>query len=116
MSDSVLMPIGGELRPQTYQVVLFDLEIVVRVAVTSSVEPEFFPQTRPTTVDVEDVDLGVSDWRQLADREVAFPPDQDAAFYWLASTTTSRSTASPSVRCTETRSGRTSTSGSISGA
>lgn len=86
MSERVLAPLGGTLRALTYEedgrrLVLFDIEIPVRVAISSPVDPEFLPGTRPMAVEVEGLDLGVFDWRHLAAREVSFPADQDGAFY-----------------------------------
>ena len=91
MSVRVLVPFGGELRPRPYPdpepgdpILLFDIEIPVRVALSSPVAPAFFPRPEPTTcVSLEDVDLGVSDWRQLEDKLIAFPkdPELDAAVY-----------------------------------
>jgi hypothetical protein len=89
MSDPVLVPLGGRLLPQAFPkavsadpVLLFDIEIPIRVAVSSPVGPAFFPR-RPTRVSIEDVDLGVSDWRQLSGKDIAFPAsaEWDAAVY-----------------------------------
>src|SRR5262245_25113843 len=91
MPDEVLVPLGGRLLPQTFPdaepgepSVLFEVEIPVRVDVSSPVAPAFFPRSdRTTVVSVEDVDLGVPDWRQLAGREVVIPAgaELDAAVY-----------------------------------
>jgi hypothetical protein len=91
MPEEVLVPLGGRLLPRAFPapepgdpVLLFDIEIPVRVEVTSPVAPAFFPRPdRTTVVSVEDVDLGVEDWRQLAGREVVLPEGAglDAAVY-----------------------------------
>ena len=91
MPDDVLVPLGGRLIPRAFPdpepgdpVLLFDLEIPVRIAISSPIAPAFFPRTdRTTVVSVEDVDLGVADWRELAGREVVIPRDAelDAAVY-----------------------------------
>jgi hypothetical protein len=95
MSAQVLVPLGGERRPITdpdpepgEPPLLFDIEIPVRVAGSSPVGPSFFrrPAGPPTTrVSLEDVDLGVSDWRQLAGKDIAFPGGAalDAAAVYL---------------------------------
>jgi hypothetical protein len=90
MSKQVLVPLGGRLQPQVWDPdpddpeVLFDIEIPIRVDVSSDVDREFFAHPdRTTVVSLEDVDLGVSDWRQLPGKDVVFPKDQelDAAVY-----------------------------------
>lgn len=91
MSERVLWPLGGELRPRPYPdpepgdpLLLFEIEIPVRVILSSPVAPAFFPRSEPTTrVSLEDVDLGVSDWRQLEGKVVTFSedPELDAAVY-----------------------------------
>ena len=94
MADAVLVPLGGRLLPQAVPdpepgepSLLFEVEILVRIVLSSPVAPGFFPRPhqpdRPAIVSVEDVELGVSDWRQLADREVVIPADaeMDAAVY-----------------------------------
>ena len=91
MPEEVLVPLGGRLLPRAFPapepgdpVLLFDLEIPVRVAVSSPVAPASFPRPDWTTVvSVEDVDLGVEDWRRLPGREVVIPEDAglDAAVY-----------------------------------
>jgi hypothetical protein len=58
---------------------LFDIEISVRIVLSAPVEPGFFPRpNQPTArISLEDVDFGVSDWRQLEGKDIAFPDDQD---------------------------------------
>lgn len=91
MTDSIIEPLRGELRPQPYPdpepgepVLVFDIEILVRVVLTSEVAPQFFPGSKPhTRFTVEDLDLGVSDWRELAGKEITFSEDDelDASIY-----------------------------------
>jgi hypothetical protein len=92
MSKQILVPLTGELHPQACPdpdpgepVMLFDIEIPVRFDLASPVEPGLFPRPEPVArVSLEDVDLGVTDWRELAGKDVSFPPDldqSDAAIY-----------------------------------
>lgn len=91
MPEEVLVPLGGRLLPQSFPgpepgdpSVLFEIQITVRVDVSSPVAPAFFRRPdRTTVVSVEEVDLGVSDRRQLAGKTVRIPRDeeQDAAVY-----------------------------------
>jgi hypothetical protein len=91
MPNDVIVPLGGRLLLQPYPdpepgdpALLFEVEIPVRVDVSLPTSSPFFPRPdRTTVVSVEDVDLGVSDWRQLAGREVVIPAGDgsDAAIY-----------------------------------
>jgi hypothetical protein len=92
MSKQTLKPLTGTLRPTPYPdaepgepAMLFDIDIPVRFALRSPVAPGLFPRPEPVAhVSLEDVDLGVSDWRDLAGKEVAFPREldqSDAAIY-----------------------------------
>lgn len=92
MSKQILTPTPGGLRPEAYPdpqpgepTLAFEIEIPVRFALTSPVEPGLFPRREPVArVSLEDVDLGVSDWRHLAGKDIAFPPEldqSDAAMY-----------------------------------
>jgi hypothetical protein len=92
MSDKVIIPTGGVLRvkseddPKTGAAsLLFDIEIPVRLELSSEVSRHFFPSAAPVSlVELEDVDLGVSDWRELAGKEAVIPEDEDqsdAAIY-----------------------------------
>ena len=92
MSERILTPLPGELRPRAYPdpepgepTLVFDIDIPVRFALTAPVEPGLFPRREPVArASLEDVDLGVSDWRHLAGKDVVFPPDldqSDAAMY-----------------------------------
>lgn len=92
MPKQILVPLTGNLKPQAYPgrepgdpALIFDIEIPVRFNLTSPVDPELFPGRAPVTrVILEFVDLGVSDWRDLAGKEVAFGEDfevSDAAIY-----------------------------------
>jgi hypothetical protein len=90
--DRVVVPLKGELRPQQCPdpepgepVLVFDIEIPVHFALTSPVEPGLFSGRKPVArVSLEEVDLGVSDWRDLTGMEIAIPPEldqSDAAIY-----------------------------------
>src|SRR5262249_25790388 len=84
-SKQTLKPLTGTLRPPPSPApepgepaLLFDIDIPVRFALRSPVAPGLFPRPEPVAqVSLEDVDLGVSDWRDLAGKEVAFPRELD---------------------------------------
>jgi hypothetical protein len=87
--EPVIVPLRGELRPYSAsepgEPVAFDIEIPVRFNLPSAVEEGFFPRREPLAhVSLEEVDLSVSDWRDLPGKEIAFPPEldqSDAAIY-----------------------------------
>src|SRR4051812_35752543 len=91
MAEQVLVPLAGELHlcpvvdPEPDEpVLLFDIEIPVRIVLSSPVAPAFFHRPdRTTRVSLEDVDLGVADWHHLAGSDIVFPRDMamDAAIY-----------------------------------
>lgn len=91
MEGQILQPIHGTimLRPcpeaePDEPTLLFDMEIKIRVALTTEVAPQFFPRSEPITrFTVEDLDLGVSDWRQLAGKTITYTDDDelDASLY-----------------------------------
>ena len=82
MSEAVLSPLPGRLTVTDPEEGLYDIEIPVRLVITSLVDPEFFPRGQPT-VSIEDVDLGVADVRKLQGKEITFKRDActDASFY-----------------------------------
>ncbi len=92
MPKQILVPSTGKLKPQAYPgrepgdpALIFDIEIPVRFNLTSPVDAELFPGRGPVAqVSLEAVDLGVSDWRDLAgkdiDMEGNFEPS-DASIY-----------------------------------
>src|SRR5262249_5731569 len=71
VSEAVLSPLPGRLTVTDPEEGLYDIEIPVRLVITSLVDPEFFPRGQPT-VSIEDVDLGVADVRKLQGKEITF--------------------------------------------
>ncbi len=91
MSAAVIIPTGGELRERPdgdakagVSEPLYDIEIPVRLGFSSPVSPAIYPRGLPATrVIIEDVDLGVPGWRELAGKDVAFDEgyETDGAIY-----------------------------------